>query len=187
MKKYFLFGLGAILFASLSFQAFSQNDIGDDMESYWKKNIAISKFKILGVNQKQYAKCLETENYFEPDKNLKFLLLDKTSFADDGQGYDLKAGDGILTSNQLFAYTSNSYVLQGSYQASPDHDAILADEQFAHQTNNGLAEKFKIIFSCKFKWVPCSEMSYWQAIACNAMGWPHGSFRITECELKIEF
>lgn len=187
MKKYFLFGLCAILLTSLSFQAYSQNDSGDDMESYWKKNIAISKFKILGVNQKQYAKCLETENYFEPDKKLKFLIIDKTSFADDGQGYDLNAGDGILTSNQLFSYTGNGYVLQGSYQESPDHNSILADEHFEYHNNASLAEKLKIIIGCKFKWVPCSQMSYWQAVACNAMGWPHGSFRITECELKIEF
>lgn len=187
MKKYLLFGLGAILLSGLSIISFSQDGSGDDLETYVKANIAISKFKILGVNQKQYAKCLETENYLEPEKKLKFLIIDKTSFADDGNGYDLTAGDGILTSNELFSYTGNSYVLQGSYKESPDHDAILADEQFAHHASKGLAEKLKITIGCKLKWVTCNEMSYWQAVACNAMGWPHGGFRLTECEFKIEF
>jgi hypothetical protein len=159
----------------------------NDAGSYFKTNVAISKFRILGINQKQYAKCVETENFLEPEKRLKFLVIDKTSFADDGQGYDLKADDGVLTSNQLFNYTENRFVAVNSYQESPDYNSILADEHFAFYDNGSHSGKFKIIIGCKFKWVPCSQMSYFQAIACNAVGWPWGSFMITECEVKIEF
>ena len=176
---------GGLLCISLFSTVSAQDDIVDE-GSYFKANVAVTKFRVLGINEKQYARCLETENFLEADKKLKFLVIDKTSFADDGQGYDLKADDGILTSNQLFNYTNNRFVTPNTYQESPDYNSILADELFRHH-EDGNAGKFKIIIGCKFKWVPCSQMNYWQALACNAMAPPYGSFVVSECEIRIEF
>lgn len=185
MKKSIIMFFGGLLYMSLFSFVHAQDDITDE-GNYFKSNVAVTKFRILGINDKQYAKCVETENFLDPDKKLRFLVIGKTSFADDGQGYDLVAGDGILTSNQVFNYTNNRFVTPNTYQESPDYNSILADELFRHH-EDGTAGKFKIIISCKFKWVPCSQMSYWQAMACNAMAPPYGSFVVTECEIKIEF
>lgn len=183
MKKYFLFGLGAMLLVGLSLISYSQDGSGDDLETYVKTNIAVSKFKILGVTQKQFAKCLETENYSEPDKKLRLVVIDKATFADDGKGYDLVAGDGILTSNELYFYKGVSYT-PGTYHNSPDHEAVVADEIFGFHNRVNTGEKWKI--SCKFRWVPCREMSYPQSMLCEVMGWPYGGFRLTECEITWE-
>lgn len=161
----------------------AQDDTVDDWGSYVKSNVAVSKFRILGVTPKQYAKCLETENYFEPEKKLKFLVIDKTIFSDDGQGYDLKADDGILTSNQLFYYSGRSRVIPGDYKESPDYNQLLAADEFVYRPE--LTEK--LIIRCKFKWNKCKDFpTPQQVLICQIAGWPFGGFEILECEITFE-
>lgn len=161
----------------------AQDDTIEDWGSYVKSNIAVSKFRILGVTPKQYAKCLETENFYEPEKRLKFLVIGKTTFTDDGQGYDLKADDGILTSNQLFYYSSRANLLPGEYKETPDFNELLADEEFAYRPET----TEKLIIRCKFKWTKCKDLSTpQQALICQIAGWPFGGFEILECEITFE-
>src|SRR5687768_6901710 len=125
MRKLFKLHLAAILFASMTIPAFAQDDV-DDFEQYAKTNIAVTKFRYLGVTQKQYVKCVETENFLDPEKNLKFLTIEKAVYADDGHGYDLIANDGILTSNQLSTYTGTPYITPGTYKESAYFNELLA-------------------------------------------------------------
>jgi hypothetical protein len=116
MIKVLIASVAWLICTSLPTILHAQDDTIEDWGSYVKSNIAVSKFRILGVTPKQYAKCLETENFYEPEKRLKFLVIGKTIFTDDGQGYDLKADDGILTSKQLFYYYSRANLLRGEYK-----------------------------------------------------------------------
>ena len=185
MKLIIKANLICLLILGFFSNTFAQDVAVEDNGDYVKSNIAVSHFKILGVTRKQYARCIETENYLEPDKKLKFLVVDKTSFADDGQGYDLKEGDGILTSTELSSYNSAGYVLPGDYKESEDYNTVIADESFAFYNTVNQAGKIKVI--CRFKWVPCNQMSNpGQIWLCNWAGWPYGSFVVTDCEIHWE-
>src|SRR5687768_14847262 len=171
--------LACLLLLSTTITSFAQDDVAD-YEEYAKTNIAVTKFRMLGVTQKQYVKCVETENFLEPEKKLKFLMIEKAIYADNGQGYDLVADDGILTSNQLSNYTGSEYISPGSYKETPYFNEIVADELFAFRTT--LAEKFSI--KCKVKWVKCSDLPEGpQKTVCFLAGWPFGGFTLIECEI----
>jgi hypothetical protein len=180
MRKLLKFKLACLLFAVMATTGSAQDDVAD-YEAYAKTNIAVTKFRILGVTEKQYVKCVETENFLEPEKNLKFVIIEKATYTDDGQGYDLKADDGILTSNQLSSYPGPDYTPPGTYRESPYYNELLADETFAHRP--GLTEK--IIIKCKFKWVNCSDLPEGpRKVICLLA---YGSFTISECEVTFEW
>ena len=186
MKSFIKTSLTAVLFLSLLTPSFSQDDTSDGNEEYVKTNVAVTKFRILGVTRTQYAKCLETENYLEPDKKLKVVVIGKNTFADNGSGYDLQEGDGILTSTEIFNYEKTSPVLVGTYRETEDYSSIIADEGFAFF--GSVNRQVKVKLGCKVKWVPCNQMTHpGQAWLCNWAGWPYGSFVIVDCEFGLEF
>ncbi len=189
MKKVLNSGLLVLMLISVFTFGYSQGDGVSEEENYVKRNIALTKFKVLGVNVKQYAKCLESVNYLDADKKLKFTMIERTDFGDDGRNYDLVANDGILTSTTLFTYDADTEVVQaGAYKIGASHDSFVIDDSFAHQAEIGSGGKFKIIIGCKFKWVTCSQMTNpGNQYLCNWAGWPYGSFQVTECEFKVEF
>lgn len=174
--------LACILCAGMTSAVLAQDDVAD-YELYAKTNIAVTKFRALGVTQKQYVKCLETENYLEPEKKLKFLMIDKAMYADNGLGYDLVADDGILTSNQLSYYTGSGYLLPGTYKETTYFDEVVADELFAYRSN--LTERISI--KCKLKWVKCSDLPPGpERTVCQLAGWPFGGFTIVDCDIIID-
>lgn len=187
MKK--IIGLSCICLLVTAFisPVFSQADLSSDAQSYEnyvRSNIAISKFKVLGVNRKQYAKCLQTENFLEPESQLKYVVIDKTTFADDGNGYDLKAGDGILTSTELFTYTKGAPVEGGTYQETAEYHTIITDPLFEHTSEAGRSSSIGI--KCKTKFVPCNQLSepahQW---LCNWAGWPYGEIIFYDCQIDF--
>lgn len=186
MKKILNSGILVVLFTNIFTFAYSQGESAVDDENYVKSNIAVTKFKLLGVNARQYVKCIETVNFFEADKKLRFLVIDNISFADNGLKYDLVADDGILTSTEVFTYAAGTRAIPtGMYQNTSGHDSFVFDESFAHYEKTGSFNK--LIIGCKFKWVPCSQMTNpAQQFLCNWAGWPRGSFTISECEVKWE-
>ncbi len=187
MKKIVMSILQTLLFVSFSIITFSQDDTGYGQEAYVKTNIAFSKFKLLGVSSRQYAKCLESINYHEPGKKLKFMVIEQIDFADDGRNYDLVAHDGILTSSIAFSYSAGSDIIpQGTYQNTLSHDSFVFDESFSHQAQiNAAATSAR---GCRFKWVSCSQMTNpSQQFLCNWAGWPYGSLVLTGCFTGFEW
>lgn len=181
MKKFIFLSIGFIFSAACAIKAGAQDNNADDIENYVKSNVALTKFKVLGVTKKQYAKCLEAVNYLEPDKKPGMVIIGKTYFADDGKGYDLIANDGVLTSNELFPYSGAVYA-PGTYHETPDYNVIVADEIFAHRSQ---LSELTIKIGCKLKWVKCRDMPHPHDLLCKTMGWPYGGFELVECEFEI--
>ncbi len=185
-KWSFAFILNVLFFVQPIFAQIDQNDSGNAEEEYFKKHTALTEFSRLGVNYKQYAKCVRYVNYLEPSKIVKLIVLGKEEFRDDGQNYDLMANDGILTSTLLFFYAEGENVLPIESYENSKEDYLIHDEMFEHK-ESGKIPSPKIYIKCKFKWVDCNELPHPQNIICNAMGWPYGSFKLIECDFGFSF
>ncbi len=157
--------------------AFSQDDFTDSEELYFKKNTALTDFSKIGVNNKQYAKCLKNVNFLEPGNTMNITIVGKTEFRDDGRNYDLAADDGILTSTTLFLYDEGETVLPAGGIEMNKQEYLLHDEIFEHTGRFPI--KFHI--SCKTKWVPCNQLPYPMSTVCNEMGPPYGLLVFYDC------
>lgn len=164
--------------------SYSQNDNMDADEEYCRANIAFSNPMILGVTDKNYAHCIRSQNYAEPDKPAGKIVINGVDFLDDGRNNDLIANDGIMTSNQLFTYSKGDVILfPGQYRLSKSN-LILYDSIFRHGSQVE-PDKFKL--SCKFVWVKCSSWPQEYQRICLRLCWPFtGNFEVTECEFTYE-
>ena len=180
--RFFLF----VIAANLSFviNSYSQTDGMDADEQYCRANLAFTNPMLLGVNEFNYARCVRSENYLEPDKRGAKVVINGVDFLDDGRNNDLIANDGILTSNQLYSYSKGSIILQaGQYRLSANN-FILTDPIFAY-TRQIAPDRIKI--SCKFVWVRCSSWPQEYRQICYRMCWPfNGHFQIAECTVSYE-
>jgi hypothetical protein len=155
----------------------------ESAEQYFRSNIALTNFKILGVNDRQYAKCLESENFDDVTRRLGAVVIDKVTFLDDGRNYDLEANDGILTSTTLFEYTSTP-IRAGTYRA-PGKDYYVFDDTFRHTAN--LSEwPPRIKITATLKWVPCKKMEEPDKTICYMVGWPYGWFELSKIDITFE-
>lgn len=167
-------------------RALAQNNVGDTEDDYSRAHIAYSGFSVLGINTTQYARAVKCDNYLEPDKKHRRLLIEGEEYLDNGEGNDLVAHDGILTSVNIFSYPKGSVaVVPGQYR-EVGGGAILYDPGFLH-TDRIESSRFKIKFGCKMKWIKCSSWPSHQEI-CRRLSWPFtGYFEIVECDIELEF
>jgi hypothetical protein len=188
MKKIAKLGLYSILLLCLSAAVHAQ-DVNADGEMYIKRNIALTNFKFLGVNARQYAKCVESVNYLEQEKRLSYSVINKIEYADDGENYDLVAGDGIMTSTSLFEYTSGQTVIPPRQYATPKQDVLVHDVQNEHLQRTGAVQsKFKITIACDVHWRPCSEWPAEHQSLCRRLTWPSsGNLVISNCRIEVSF
>ena len=164
----------------------AQNDADVYNEAYARAHIAYTDFMKLGVTSTTYAKCAKVINYFEPGKVPGLLNINGEEFRDDGKIYDLKAGDGILTSIKVSNYEKGSTIAGiGLYQL-PSSQKFLCDEKFSHENTEPGMFGFKI--KCKFVWVSCYSWPIELRSLCLQSSWPfNGYFTATECEIEISF
>ena len=160
--------------------ALAQSDEEEDYGNYCRENIALTQFRLLGVDEVSYAKCVSSENFLEPGRRLPTVNIDGTLYVDDGTKNDLVAGDGVMTSVDRYKYESASQHIQpGQYQPTgPDNYVV--DEAFRHSEKVGEAGR-GLIISCRFRWVRCRDMPQPDRFICFAGGWPYGSFQLVEC------
>jgi len=164
--------------------SFAQTDDEKGGEAYSRANIAFTNFRLLGVNASEYVKCVESVNFPEPSKRHKLIIIGEEIFTDDGQHYDLRANDGILTSTGLSKYHESITPIEPGKYRNAKQDIIIYDESFVHIKNPGIAAKLKI--ECNLIWVPCSQMTGAQQALCNIIGWPWGIFILKDCKITWE-
>lgn len=171
--------LSVLGFSFLSLNSYSQAGDSSDDESYCRANIAFQNPMVLGVTESGYAKCIKSQNYLDPGKPGKRVVINGDEFSDDGRNHDLADGDGILTSTQLFNYDKGEIpVPRGQYRLS-NSNLILYDNEFKH---SGKIEANRITVSCKFTWVKCSSWPREYQELCYRLCWPFkGNFEVTEC------
>ena len=180
-----MLSLSLMLMGFLCMQGYAQGiePENDPDETYVKQNIGLTNFKILGISRKQYAKCLESMNFLEPQKKLRYTVTEKVEFADDGQGYDLVANDGIMTSKVLFYYEQGTpYADPGQY-LSPKENPFVHDRLFAHTTS-----KISVSVDCDVRWIKCSEWPSNLQNICKSFSWPFkGYLDFSNCKFGIKW
>lgn len=181
MKK--LLKLAFILFAfpgtaqlSLA-QAVNEND----PEAYSRAHIAFTDFKLLGVSESEYAKCVESVNYLEPLKRHKLVIIGDEIFVDDGQNYDLVANDGILTSSILSKYAEGILPIEPGKYRHVKQRIIIHDASFEEGKNSGIEGKLSV--ECNIVWLSCGQMTGIHQILCKIIGWPWGIFILKDCKI----
>ena len=173
----------------VAYQSHAQTDDTPDYEAYSRAHMALTNFKMLGINTNQFAKCVESVNYLDPSNRHKLVIIEGVQFADDGNNYDLKANDGILTSVQLSDYTKESKRIPAGIYQPVKNNAIVYDAIFLHAdkvSGNSLQpDGFSI--SCKLIWVKCSSWPIPYRQFCRDFSWPfNGGFEIAECTFKFD-
>lgn len=159
----------------------AQEESHNDPEAYSKAHIAFTNFKLLGISESEYAKCVESVNYQEPLKRHKLVIIGEEIFVDDGQHYDLKANDGILTSTSLSKYAEAVAPVEPGKYRSVKQNVIFFAESFVHSKNPEIAGKFSI--ECNIVWMSCSQMTGAYQILCKIIGWPWGVFVLKDCKV----
>lgn len=169
-------------------QAQNSSDISNEA-LYVKRNVAMTHFKFLGINAKQYAKCLETVNYLEPEKRIRLVMIDREEYADDGQGFDLVANDGILTSKQAVNYSTGQTVIAIGHYTPALNNPLVHDPLFAHTDRvNGVMGKFGIKIKCNVSWESCNDWPPHLQQLCKDITWPFsGGLSITKCSVELTF
>lgn len=183
MKKLIKISFLILLFSQGSNRGYAQDQESGEFEKYCKENIAFTNFRLLGINRNQYAKCVESVNYADPDKRHKLVTIDGVLFTDDGKNYDLVANDGTLTSNTLFTYARGEEILAAGEYRVVKNNMTIYDAGFLHQDKlNTTMKPSGWEISCKFKWVSCSSWPPALQQLCFDLSWPfRGGFEITEC------
>lgn len=173
----------------VTYQSNAQSDDTLDYEEYSRAHIALTNFKMLGINKNQFAKCVESVNYLDPSKRHKLAIIEGVHFADDGKNFDLKANDGIMTAVQLSNYASGSVMVPPGIYQPVKNNTIVYDSYFLHVDQiygkSQQPEGFSI--SCKLNWVKCSAWPIPYRQFCRDFSWPfNGGFEIVECTIKFE-
>ena len=182
-----ILSLPLMLILACGLTASGQDDVGENVsgdEAYYKKNTALTEFSRLGVNAKQFAKCLRVVNYLDADRRLNVLKMGKLEFKDDGQGYDLVANDGILTSVDLAFYEPGEQVLPAGSYAYPKEEYLVHDPLFEHLSTAKVPLP-RLRIACRTRWVPCSQMPHPINIICQEMGPPYGSLEFYDCHFEL--
>ncbi|MBK7562506.1 MAG: hypothetical protein IPP43_04860 [Chitinophagaceae bacterium] len=173
----------------VTYQSYSQADGTPDYEEYSRAHMALTNFKMLGINKNQFAKCVESVNYLDPSKRHRLTIIEGVQFADDGKNFDLIANDGIMTSVQLSDYTKESVVLPTGIYLPVMNNTIVYDSHFLHvdQISGKSQQPEGFSISCKLNWVKCSAWPIPYRQFCRDFSWPfNGGFEIVECTLKFE-
>ena len=166
--------------AGFQLNGWSQSgDTGDD-ESYGRANLAFSGFSLLGISETAYTRAVKCQNYLEPERRSRKLLINGEEFLDDGVGNDRVANDGILTSTNVYTYKKGELPRPIGFY-TPVNKLLLADESFRH--HKGILPDF-ITIKCKFFWVSCLSWPVHLRDLCYRLAWPFdGFFEVRECEV----
>ena len=176
--KLFVMLMAAILV--IEHHGWSQGTDPDQDETYSRANIAFSGFSVLGISDQAYTRAVKSENYLDPEKRHRKLLINGEEFLDDGRGNDRAGNDGILTSTSVYEYKKGMIPWPvGVY--TPVNRLVLTDEGFRY---GKAISPDKIIIKCKFLWVSCESWPPEYRQVCRQISWPfNGIFEVKECEI----
>lgn len=166
---------------SLTVMAQENDNMYNDV--YCRQNIAFSDFRLLGVSNSQFAKCVTAKNYQDAALKIKMVTIEGVDFVDTGEGYDLAANDGILTSKTTFNYESGQQNTEIGQYKDVKGVGIVFDNSFAHISKVPGAEG-KLSVACNFSWVNCNSWPPAYQSICNSITWPFsGYLNISNCRI----
>ena len=149
-----------ILFAGLlSFKSEAQLDT-----TYLKTNLAFVDFRVRSISPDSFVKEILVVDFRQTAGLPDLIAFQDEAFADDGQGYDEKADDGIYTSlvafTHDFTHPYDANILQRSV-----YDKAIVDPSFAWNSElkdylsnyqpPGTQSKFIVKFECDVYWCSC--------------------------------
>lgn len=174
-----MFILGFLLSGVLSF-AQVDTDPGPGPDQF-SRHVALTGAFTRNIDGKYFVKEVRLENYSTLSLLPSGIGLKDGNFADNGQGYDLKAGDGIYTSQEKYEITK-------SQKGNPVGvsvlvmNKIIADQVFEHDdVLSSVSATGKFIIKCHFYKCGCPCVNF----TCNVCQWWGWScIAMDECHIE---
>jgi hypothetical protein len=172
MKKIILC-LTLVLSVAIGFSQTKSND--SYSEKALNEDLEFSKIEAKVLKNGAYYIELTLVNYSKTEKLPIGFGFDNKIFGDDGQGNDLKAGDGIYSSKEELIFKNG-----------PPESLVKDFSIVGANFNQKNMQSKRAGIGCKFVKIPCPTPSnYNSCYACDHWGWP--CFELTECEISIGF
>jgi hypothetical protein len=152
---------------------------------YFKRHTALTDFVKLGVNDAGYAKCVTNINFRDPENTVKMVTMNSEDFRDDGQYYDLRANDGILTSVTLTSYSKGENPIPAGQYEKLQEEYLVHDELFEHLATGRLFPKLSL--TCRVRSVHCEEFSEPGRSLCYRLGPPYRHLDFYDCHFTISW
>ena len=95
------------LFFSLAILVIGISSTTSAQEAYFKSNVALVDFRIRSISTNSFVREIIAIDFSGAHGIPDSLGFEGYGFADDGQGYDQMAGDGIYTTANIFPHTES--------------------------------------------------------------------------------
>lgn len=182
MKKCFF----VLLFAFSSLLSMAQA-LTDPEFQIFKESVAITGTFTRNLNGKAFVKEIRFVNFSPAFKMPVGYGIKGEALADNGKGYDLKAGDGIYTSVVTYPVTSRQAANPVGVSV-PVLQKVVVDEGFKYEEqldSRMVTERIKIKVKCHFNFCGCPCPTF-TCNACEWFGWSCVSFEWCEVEVGWE-
>ncbi|RYY86793.1 MAG: hypothetical protein EOO15_13510 [Chitinophagaceae bacterium] len=188
MKKIFLF---LILCLGVCTGSFAQKSAGDE-QLYFKQHVALTDARVRVVAKGQLVREIVLADFSKTQKIAPAFGLNNDVFLDDGKGNDLKAGDGVYTSTDIYPGTEKTAGLEeGATRSTLDKPVV--DPGFSHQAelekyfsaDQSATGKVGISLTCDMVWCNCA--SNCRCRACDVSWLPHRCFELKNCSVTVDF
>ena len=178
MKKcFFLVGLLIMSVCSLS-----QKQLPNDFDPI-RQHVAITASYTRNLNAKSFVKELKLVNFSDLALLPLGFGLREVTYTDNGQNYDLIAGDGLYTSVEKFEITPKQAANPVGVSV-PVMQNIVVDNAFQHENELGKGEYGrKIIIKCNFYKCGCPCKTF-TCRACEWWGW--SCWAMDDCSVTFE-
>lgn len=178
MKKCFFF----FAMFLMSVCSFAQTKAANDFDPV-REHVAITASYTRNLNAKSYVKELKLVNFSSLDLLPAGFGLREVTYADNGQNYDLVAGDGLYTSVEKFEITPRQAVNPVGVSV-PVLSSIVVDNAFQHDNELAKGEYGrKIIIKCNLRKCGCPCKTF----TCNAcIWWGWSCWALDECSITVE-
>lgn len=172
---------------SLTSMGVKAQEITNQDNANGRRDVAFTNFKKLGVKKGLYAKCVESINFADASKPERLFTVDGVSYFDDGKDYDLRGGDGVLTSKVLFSYENDQTPLEIGKYILLSENATMLDREFVHMERmEDQGRIFPISITCDWVWRPCSQLPPVYQEICRSLTWPfNGTYEAVNCKFKV--
>lgn len=176
MKKTF-FLLGILLTGFLSI---AQQETEYEADAF-SRHVALTDAYTRNLDSKSFVKEIKLVNFSGLALLPEGFGIKDDSFADNGKGYDLKAGDGIYTSLDRYEITKS----QAGHPAGARVQVlknIIADQSFAHDDKLAKgAYTGKFVIKCHFYKCGCPCATF----TCNVcIWWGWSCIAMDECHIE---
>lgn len=172
--------MGALLLTVFSYA----QDTKDPDFTGFRENVAMNGTFTRNLDAKTYVKEIKLVNFSATYKLPPGFGIKGVTVADDGQHYDLVAGDGIYTSVEKYEITEKQANNPVGVSV-PVTDKVIVDQSFKQDEKlKEVMNDFKIKIKCRFSKCGCPC----QTFTCNACIWFGWSCIAVEyCEVEVEW